>query len=343
VQFGTTTRMAVVWRSLWFALLVWLAPSVAAESLQQILEQTGAQMQWHSWQQRGQLQLAGRSVFFITEQPYLIFSNGFVVQAQISYSNGVIGFDKRASQLIEHFLKTGTILSERDVVRPYRIVHILIDPGHGGRDSGAIGQHGRLQVMEKDVVLAVALELERLMKQRYPDKSIILTRRDDSYPSLQARVDMANSFRLAEGEAAIFISIHANAARSKTARGFEVWHLPASVQREIYQGNNERPVVQGIINDLINQEYMQGSRRLAQFVQQSLHKNIGNRTLDRGLREQAWFVVRGAHTVAILVELGFVSNEGEARLLATDSYQKELARALLGGLTDYITHFEDGR
>lgn len=311
-----------------------------AKTINSILTDTHAEFSWHSWLQHGRLQKGAHSIYFSTRQPYLIFSNGRVVPAVIHYTDGILSFGEKSSQQILFFLEHGMIPLDESLSSSRRIKVVVIDAGHGGRDSGAIGQHSSLVVKEKDITLAVSLQLHRLLVDYFKKTEVILTRHDDSYPTLSERVAIVNDFPLDEGEFAIFISIHANAALAKSARGFEVWHLPSSLRRNIYQDDQKGEVVQQIINEFLNQEYIAGGRRLAEFIQGALARNVGHLTVDRGLREEAWFVVKGAHTVAILVELGFVSHEGEARRLSQREYQEQLANALFEGIRDYIQYFE---
>lgn len=324
-----------------YVYFLFFAHTIAVQSatLNELLEQIPVEMNWHSWQQRGILKYKNRYVFFVLGESYLIFSNGFVLKANIYHADGIIYFDDRSVQLIKHFFHTGDLLSGDSLKGYYYISTILIDPGHGGRDSGAIGRHKSFSVNEKDITLSVALELAKLLRENYSNKKILLTRSRDVFPTLQERVDMANNLFLAEGEAAIFISIHANAAISKKAQGFEVWHLPQAVRREVYKGEDV-PSMRNLINELMNQDLIAGGKRLAEFIQIAMNKQIGPRLVDRGLREEAWFVVKGAHTVAVLVELGFVTNEEEARLLMNNDYQKNLAVALYLGISEYIRYFE---
>ncbi|NIZ41080.1 N-acetylmuramoyl-L-alanine amidase [Entomospira entomophila] len=320
--------------------LILCESSLYGKTINAILTQTNAEFTWHSWLKHGRLRKGSHHVFFAVRQPYLIFSNGRVVPALIYYADGVLSFGDKNAQQIVYFLEHGTLPDEDTLTLTRRMKVIVIDAGHGGRDSGAIGQHADFSIKEKDITLAVSLRLDELLSDYFRKTEVMMTRYDDSYPTLAERVAVVNELSLADGEFAIFISIHANAALAKSARGFEVWHLPASLRRNIYQDEQKGEVVQQIINEFLNQEYIAGGRRLAEFIQGALSRNVGHLTVDRGLREEAWFVVKGAHTVAILVELGFVSHEGEARQLAQLEYQEKLAQALFEGIRDYIQYFE---
>ena len=117
------------------------------------------------------------------------------------------------------------------------IAAVLIDPGHGGKDPGAIGSHTiddeKIRINEKDIVLDVSRQLYQALALRYPDKQIMLTRDDDTFISLENRVNKANSISLGDHEAIIYISIHANASLNSKAHGFEVWYLPPDYRRTL--------------------------------------------------------------------------------------------------------------
>ena len=177
---------------------------------------------------------------------------------------------------------------------------VVIDPGHGGQDPGGIGWLG---VKEKDVNLAIArlVELEALNE---PHLKIVLTRRNDIYISLRERVALAE--RLG---AALYVSIHANIHRDPWVRGTETL-LPES-----WRGGHSQ------------------SLRLAQKLQHSLVRWLGTR--DRGVKYQRLYL-RWADLPAALVEVGFLSNPEEARLLQTLSYQDRVAKAILAAIKEFL-------
>jgi N-acetylmuramoyl-L-alanine amidase len=226
-----------------------------------------------------------------------------------------------------------------------RIAAIIVDPGHGGRDAGAIGNHvigGRtLTIREKDVTLKTALELHRELSAAYPDKRVLLTRNGDTYPTLEDRVTLAHSVPLKENEAVIFISVHANASFNKSARGFEVWYLSPEYKRDVLDKSRyDNMAVFSIENDLMQEEYTMESVIMARGILARLAETIGGDSPSRGIKAEEWFVVRNARMPSVLVELGFVTNAEDAVLLSSDTYLKNLSDALYKGIVDFITMFE---
>ncbi|MBN2552260.1 MAG: N-acetylmuramoyl-L-alanine amidase, partial [Spirochaetales bacterium] len=228
-----------------------------------------------------------------------------------------------------------------------RVAAILIDPGHGGRDSGAIGYHsdkdGELRLLEKDVVLDVSKKLFMLLKKEYPDKQILLTRHDDTYLKLEERTEIANNVSVGKNEAIIFVSIHANAAFNRNAKGYEVWVLPGDYRRTLIDTDeldeDTRPIAP-ILNVLLEEEYSIESVSLAQAVLKGFDGVVGDVTVNRGIREESWFVVRKAKMPSILIELGYVTNRDEARLLADQSYLQKLTLGIYTGIRSFVSNFE---
>jgi N-acetylmuramoyl-L-alanine amidase len=228
------------------------------------------------------------------------------------------------------------------------VAAILIDAGHGGKDSGAIGTvlEGKTerQLLEKDVVLQVAKSVYALLRQHYPEKRMLLSRRDDTYLKLEERTELANEVPLEENEAIIFVSIHANAAFNRNAKGYEVWILPGDYRRELIDAAEldveARPVAP-ILNVLLEEEYGIESGRLAKAVLDGFDRTVGDLTENRGIREESWFVVRKAKMPSVLIELGYLTNREEARLLSDPSYLQKLAQGIYTGILDFVGSFEN--
>lgn len=253
---------------------------------------------------------------------------------------GSVYFDEKAENALAARIEL------RDKGAP-SVAALLIDPGHGGKDPGAIGTHEsdgkKLIVQEKDVVLEVSKMLYRMLSERYPDKRIMLTRREDTYPSLEERVERANSISLADHEAIIYISIHANASLNKQAKGFEVWYLPPDYRRTLIDQESieDSPEeVLPILNSMLEEEYTTESILLAQEILTSLDAEIGEETENRGIKEEIWFVVRKAKMPSVLLELGFVTNPDEAKKLSDSAYLQKLSRAIYNGTSKFIDDFE---
>lgn len=226
-----------------------------------------------------------------------------------------------------------------------RIQVIVLDPGHGGTDPGSIGRHvidGKTVVLqEKDLTLAVVLELQKLLSQAYPDRTVVLTRKSDTYPTLEQRVQIADSQKLAEKESILFLSVHFNASLSKKAKGLELWYVPHDYEREVIAGGEIPESVFPVLNTLVDSEYKKESRELAVELAKGLAKELGDSNVQRGLKENPWFVVRMARMPAVLAELGFITNPDEAVLLQDPEYLKKLAHGLYTGLASFIQNYED--
>jgi N-acetylmuramoyl-L-alanine amidase len=228
----------------------------------------------------------------------------------------------------------------------FRIAAIIVDPGHGGKDSGAVGTHlinGKtLRAVEKDITLQVAKLLHGRLVSAFPDKQVLLTRQGDTYPTLEDRVDIANSVSLRENEAIVFISIHANASFNKNARGYEVWYLSPDyrrtvIDRERYADSAE---VIPILNAMLEEEFTTESIIMAQSIMRGLDETLGRSLPSRGIKAEEWFVVRNARMPSILVELGFVTNQEDALLLTSDTPLRNFSEALYKGIVEFITLFE---
>jgi N-acetylmuramoyl-L-alanine amidase len=236
---------------------------------------------------------------------------------------------------------------DEDRAAQFTVAAILIDPGHGGKDPGAIGEFGsgsgHFRILEKDVVLTVALDLFGRLKQRWPDKTIMITRDDDSFPSLEERVAMANNVKLGVNEAIIYVSIHANASFNRNASGFEVWYLNPEYRRTVVDDKKTAGMdssVIPILNAMLEEEYTTESIFLAKAILDNLAASIGAVSPNRDIRAEEWFVVRNARMPSVLVEVGFVTNEAEARLLSQPTHLKKVGDGIYNGIVDFVGYFE---
>nr|WP_314992005.1 N-acetylmuramoyl-L-alanine amidase [uncultured Treponema sp.] len=227
----------------------------------------------------------------------------------------------------------------------FRVGAILIDPGHGGKDPGTGGsyiENGKtIPVYEKNIALTVSLSLYEMLRTAYPDKKILLTRSGDTYPSLEERVEMANTVPLKKNEAIIYISIHANAAPfNKKPYGFEVWYLPPDYRRDLIDKTTASKEIVHILNSMMEEEFSTESILIAKNISDGLDAQIGKESKNRGLKEKEWYVVRNAKMPSVLIELGFVTNPEEAKRLNTPSYLQKCAQGIYNGLTAFISRFE---
>ena len=224
-------------------------------------------------------------------------------------------------------------------MKPDRILinAIVIDAGHGGKDAGAF--HGTL--LEKNVTLKVAKKIDELLKKKFPDKKIILTRDTDVFLSLDKRSEIANNVSIKYG-ASIFVSIHVNASKSPRAYGFETWYIVDSYKRNVIEKGkvSHDKDISSILNSMINEELYEESKIFAMKVQNALDKKIGGETLNRGVKENVYFVVKNSFMPAILVELGFLSNKREANQLTNEAYLNKLAAGIVNGIGDFVNEYE---
>lgn len=246
--------------------------------------------------------------------------------------------------------RIGRWFSDQDVDRASRfaVAAILIDPGHGGKDPGAVGEFGsgkdRFKLYEKDIVLSIGLDIHERLSGKWPGKTIMITRKDDSFPTLEERVGMANDVKLGLNEAIIYISIHANASFNKNATGFEVWYLNPDYRRTVVDATKAAGVdkdVLPILNTMLEEEYTTESLFLARSILDGMATTIEDGSPNRGIRAEEWFVVRNARMPSVLVEVGFITNEAEARLLAEEAYLRKLGDGIYNGIVSFVDYFEN--
>jgi len=217
---------------------------------------------------------------------------------------------------------------------------IVIDPGHGGEDTGAIGPTG---IKEKDVNLNIAKELEKLIIQRV-DAIVLLTRTDDTFVSLDERTNVAN-----KNNADIFISIHVNASYRKGAGGVETYFLSfdasdedakraaafenavASFENKAVKTNIDD--LKTILMDMAQTSVLNESSQFAEIVQENLCKVL--KVENRGIKQAPFIVLVGAAMPAVLVEVGFISNANEEKRLTEKETQRTIAEAILKSILTF--------
>ncbi len=218
-----------------------------------------------------------------------------------------------------------------------KIRRIVIDPGHGGHDSGTIGVGG---IMEKDVVLDVALRLGKLLHDKL-GAEVTYTRSDDTFIPLETRTAIAN-----KAEADLFISVHANSSGDETARGVETYYLNFTSQPDALDVAARENAVsdQGVhqLADLVKKitlkDKIDESREFAADVEQSLYDGLhrGNEGLkNRGVKKAPFVVLIGANMPSILTEISFVTNGKDAAQLRTPDYRERVAQSIFRGVAAY--------
>lgn len=221
------------------------------------------------------------------------------------------------------------------------ILHtIVIDPGHGGEDTGAIGPSG---VKEKDITLALAKRLEDIIVGHLKVK-VVLTRRDDTFLPLEERTAIAN-----RNKADLFISIHTNAAFRQGASGVETFFLSFDASddeaRRVAAFENgiitlednatreDTDELKDILWDMAQTEFLNESGLLAEMVQVNLCRDM--EVEDRGVKQAPFLVLMGAAMPAILVEVGFITNPTEEKRLASGEVQDAIARSLFRSIAGF--------
>ncbi|MDR2482742.1 MAG: N-acetylmuramoyl-L-alanine amidase [Treponema sp.] len=327
------------------------APPGRVYSLEETQRQLGsrgerAEFRWDPFLQSGVFTVGGRYAAFAAGAPgetgMILLDGRDLLRAPAPY------LDQGLLRFPEGFvasLKGAVDPASRDDTR-FRIAAIVVDPGHGGKDPGAIGRptiNGKVtQVVEKEITLKMSRLLYTRLSSAYPDKRVLLTRQGDSYPSLEERVMLANSVPLRENEAIVYISIHANFNFNKNARGYEVWYLPPDYRRTVIDQEKYRDAAEvlPILNAMLEEEFTTESIIMARSILRHIDAAMGRLIPSRGLKAEEWYVVRNARMPAVLVELGFVSNDEDARILTNDTHLRNYAEALYKGIAEFITAFD---
>lgn len=238
------------------------------------------------------------------------------------------------------FSFTGSIIAQN---RPFTVV---IDPGHGGRDPGAVGATSK----EKDIVLSVGLKLGKLIKNEHPDVKVLFTRENDRFVALNQRAEIANRAR-----ADLFISIHCNALdrRRASPQGVETFVLGlhrskdnldvAKAENSVimyeedyslkYEGFNPNEPESYIIFEFMANEFLDQSVNFATMVQNQLVSN--SKRVNRNVRQAGFLVLREVAMPSVLIELGYISNRQEENYLKSESGQASLAASIYNGFREY--------
>jgi N-acetylmuramoyl-L-alanine amidase len=215
---------------------------------------------------------------------------------------------------------------------------IIIDPGHGGKDPGAVGYRGTL---EKDIALDVAKRLEKKISKNMKVKTV-LTRDEDIFLKLGERTRIAN-----ENNGSLFISIHANAATDRRASGFETFLIGLNKNEaavRVAARENSVLELEGVAGKkLTNEDLIQAtiaqsafaskSEKFAALVQEEIGKRVQGK--NRGVKQAGFYVLMGASMPNVLVELGFISNLAEEKKLRSSQYREVLATAIFRALEKY--------
>ena len=222
---------------------------------------------------------------------------------------------------------------------------IVIDPGHGGPDSGAVGKGG---LVEKEVTLDIAKRLRELLKDE-EELKVVLTRETDLLVPLEERTQVAN-----RNGADLFVSIHTNASRKRSARGCETFFLSSAKTDEARaaaalenssirferseEAGGDSDDLDFILMDLIQSEYLKESQDFAAMIQGRLKKSLS--IPSRGVSQAGFMVLNNAYMPAVLVETAFISNKKEESLLGEESFRQEIAQALYESIKEFKRKYD---
>lgn len=226
---------------------------------------------------------------------------------------------------------------------------VVIDPGHGGHDPGAIGLIG---TREKDITLGISLKLGELIQKEIPDVKVVFTRKTDRFIELYRRGQIAN-----ESGGKIFISIHCNSTERKpsSANGFEIYLLrPGKTEDAIRIAEKENDVVKlekdfedryqelteenFIILTMAQSSYVKQSERFAEMLEETMSAQMEGQR--QPVKQAGFYVLVGASMPNVLVETGYLSNVKDERFLRSPAGQKKIATAMLNGLKGYMNEYE---
>ena len=238
------------------------------------------------------------------------------------------------------------------------ITTIIIDAGHGGKDPGSIGIN---KLKEKDIVLSFSLELKEELKKILPNVDIFLTRDKDTYPTLQERYKIANTAAKIETdkpENALFISVHANASLSPSAKGFEAYFITAQESSEyaravsmlensalvkfdkIDASKYEENSSQLTHNYMLVEQYQKESRLLAKSIVDEVYKVSGISKRNKPVQNALFYVLKGSIMPSTLIEIGFITNEEDAKFMNTKETRIKMVKATALGIKKFIKEFE---
>ena len=218
-----------------------------------------------------------------------------------------------------------------------KVKRIVLDPGHGGRDPGAVGPKG---LREKDVVLSLAKRIKpRLESKGY---EVLMTRSSDVYVKLEDRAKFANNRK-----ADLFVSIHTNASKNRKVRGIETYFLGVARDRQSSEtamlenavsDENTLSDLEQILHSLINQNNMWHSNELAEAVQDSMHGKVNGKygtIRNLGVKQAPFYVLSKTAMPAVLVETSFISNSSAEKLLQRSDFRDTLSDSITQGIINY--------
>lgn len=261
------------------------------------------------------------------------------IKSPVDIYNGAVVVPSRFQEEVIDILFKGVYSKRQEAISvPGYAKKIILDAGHGGRDPGALGRGG---LREKDVVLDISKRLARILKEA--GYEVVLTRKDDTFIPLAGRSSIAN-----DAGADIFISIHANANRVRGLSGFEVYYVSQEVNdvdRALVTAENtdlepngaaiaaESLDLKATVWDMIYTSNRAESMDLARYLCSNARASLSTHII--GIKGAPFHVLRNTRMPSVLVEVGFVSNSKEEKMLKNGFYRQEIAEAVAQGIKEY--------
>lgn len=277
--------------------------------------------------------------FSVGDRLVLIDSNPAYLKHPVDIYQGTVVVPFGFKEQVIDPLSKGTGPSEKSVRAASKIKKIVIDAGHGGKDPGAIGKTG---LREKVVNLDIAKRLAGILKAG--GFSVTMTRSTDAFVSLERRVEIAN-----KAKADLFVSVHSNANRVRSLQGFEVYYISANANdyhRALSAAEEMGPDLAGsyclnpaslelkaILWDMICADNRSESVRLSSSICRIVNSDLDTRI--RGIKGANFYVLKGTRMPAVLVEIGYLTNRKEERMIRNSYYRQQIAEALAKGIENY--------
>ncbi len=303
--------------------------------------------------QRLNVNIYGEQLIFLMDSSYLQYGSDYfnmthnIIQQDGKFFLPVIFLTDLLPQIFGNLISWQKNKLIAKAPTDNSIKRIVLDPGHGGKDPGAVGYSKKH--FEKEVVLELALELKKKLEQQL-DVIVLLSRDKDEFVSLQQRTKFAN-----ENNADLFISIHCNAHRNTKIDGIEVYYLSTAKTDEAraveamenqvvyeYEGGQEAvrkyDDLAFILADMAQSEHLEESYNLGANLQTALVS--ATEAYDRGVKQANFYVLRGAFMPSVLLELGFISNKEEEKKLISSSYQEKLIDSVFIGIRDFKMKYD---
>lgn len=219
--------------------------------------------------------------------------------------------------------------------------YVVVDPGHGGKDPGTADRNGNF---EKDITLRVALILAKKINKQLPGIKTILTRTNDQFISLEKRAEIANHI-LKKNQDAVYISLHCNATLNPEPNGYEIYYFSqtattekarelALIENNIF-GNKYSSPVNKIQADMLSSLIQRQSRGLAESIDGQMVQRLEKYIQKRGVKKADFAVLRGSLMPAILIEMGYLSNENDSFYLLNERVEEIIAKSVIRGIIEY--------